>query len=141
MTANFFWPMLVLIGWTAGVGCLAVSRRVNEIRTKRILLQSIARPRDMAAVLEDTQATDNFNNLLQVPLLFYVWCLAATQVHVVNGYVQLAGWSYVGLRIAHTVIQVTHNRVMPRFRIWALSNFILILLWVAFAIKLMQQVA
>jgi hypothetical protein len=141
MAANVFWPMLVLIGWTAGVGCLAVSRRVNEIRTKRIPLQSIARPRDIGSVLEDTQATDNFNNLLQVPLLFYVWCLAAVQLHLVNDYVLLVGWSYVGLRIAHTVIQVTHNRVMPRFRIWALSNFILILLWAIFAIWLMQQVA
>lgn len=141
MSANVFWPMLVLIGWTAGVGCLAVSRRVNEVRAKRIPLQAIARPRDIAVLLEDTQATDNFNNLLQVPLLFYMWCLAAEQAHLVNGYVVLIGWIYVGLRIAHTVIQVTHNRVMQRFRVWAMSNLILILLWVFFAMKLMQKVA
>lgn len=141
MSTSVFWPMLVLIAWTAGVGCLAVSRRVNEVRTKRIPLQSIARPRDIAAMLEDTQATDNFNNLLQVPLLFYVWCLASAQAHAVNGYVLLVGWSYVGLRMAHTVIQVTHNRVMQRFRVWVLSNFVLMLLWVIFAITLMQEVS
>ncbi len=141
MSTNIYWPMLTLIGWTAGVGFLAVSRRVNEIRTKHIPLQSIARPRDIAVVLEDTQFTDNFNNLLQVPLLFYVWCLAAAQVHGVNGYILLMGWIYVGLRIAHTLIQVTHNRVIQRFRVWSLSNFILVLLWAFFAIRLMQQVA
>ncbi len=139
MSENMLWQIVVLVGWTAIVGCLAVSRRVNEIRTKRIPIQSIARSRDIAAALEDTQATDNFNNLLQVPLLFYVWCLACAQLQLVNGYVLLAGWIYVGLRIAHTVIQVTHNRVMQRFRVWVLSNFILLLLWAIFAMKLLQQ--
>lgn len=139
MNANIFWPMLALIGWTAGVGCLAVSRRVSEVRTKRIPLQSIARPRDVAVVLEDTQVADNFNNLLQVPVLFYVWCLASAQVGVINGYVLLGGWVYVVLRMAHTLIQVTHNRVMQRFTVWVLSNFVLILLWGLFAVRLTQR--
>jgi hypothetical protein len=124
-------PMLVLILWTFGVGYLAGLRRVREIRTRRIPLAAVARPRDMATALEDTQAMDNFNNLLQVPLLFYVWCLVMLQLQITAWPLDLGAWTYVGLRLWHSVIQITHNRVVQRFRVWACSHTVLTVLWVA----------
>lgn len=137
MSVSIYWPMVSLIVWTACIGCLAVSNRIKEIRARCIPLQSIAKPRDIAALLDDTQATDNFNNLLQVPLLFYAWCLAAVQLQMIGWTVLLLAWAYVGLRIFHTVIQVTHNRVRQRFFVWVFSNLMLMLLWGMFAVRLM----
>lgn len=137
MSESIYWPMVSLIVWTACIGYLAVFKRIKEIRTKRIPLQSIAKPRDIAVLLDDTQATDNFNNLLQVPLLFYAWCLAAAQLQMIGWYVFLPAWAYVGLRIFHTVIQVTHNRVRQRFFVWVFSNVMLVLLWGMLAVRLM----
>lgn len=131
MNTPVLWPMLVLIFWTFGIGFLAALRRVREISSRRIPLASIARPRDIANVLDDTQVMDNFNNLLQVPLLFYVWCLAMTQWQAAAGLWELGAWAYVGLRLGHSVIQITHNRVMQRFGVWVCSNAVLAALWVA----------
>lgn len=124
-------PMLALILWTFGVGFLAGMRRVREIRTHRIPLAAIARPRDIAIALEDTQAMDNFNNLLQVPLLFYVWCLVMLQLQITAWPLELGAWAYLGLRLWHSIIQITHNRVVQRFRVWACSHTVLTVLWVA----------
>lgn len=131
MSTLMFWPMLALILWTFGVGFLAGLRRVREIRSRRIPLASIARPRDIANALEDTQVMDNFNNLLQVPLLFYVWCLTMTQLKLTAWPLALGAWVYLGLRVSHSVIQITHNRVMQRFGVWVCSNAVLAVLWVA----------
>lgn len=134
-------PMLVLVFWTMGVGCLGGLRRVREIRNKRIPLASVARPRDVAAVLNDTLAMDNFNNLLQVPLLFHLWCLTMTLLQATAWPLTLGAWAYVGLRVWHTVIQVGRNRVRPRFLVWASSHAVLSLLWGGTAWVLLQAQA
>ena len=38
-------------------------------------------------------------------------------------------WTYVGLRIAHSAIHVTYNRVRDRLAAFAASNVALIMLW------------
>lgn len=138
MSITVFGPMLVLILWTFSIGFMAGLRRVREIRSRRIPLASVARPRDVARVLEDTKFMDNFNNLLQVPLLFYIWCLAMIQWQVSGLPWELGAWAYVALRMTHSVIQVTHNRVMQQFCVWISSNATLLLLWVIFGVHLLQ---
>lgn len=131
--------MLALIVWTAWVGTLAVSQRVKEIRAKRIPLRMMARSRDISSVLDDTQAMDNFNNLLQVPTLFYVWCLASIMLQLHEWLMLVGAWLYVGLRFWHTGIQITHNRVMQRFRVWMMSNIMLLAIWLGLATYLVGQ--
>jgi len=38
-------------------------------------------------------------------------------------------WSYVGLRIAHSAIHLTCNRVPHRLIAYAASNVVLVMLW------------
>lgn len=38
-------------------------------------------------------------------------------------------WLYVGLRIAHSAIHVTYNRVRHRLVAFALSNVVLVMFW------------
>lgn len=139
MNTALYWPMLAMIVWTMGVGLFAVSRRVREIRAKRIPLRMMARSRDISSVLDDTQAMDNFNNLLQVPTLFYVWCLASIMLQMHEWLMLVGAWLYVGLRFWHTGIQITHNRVLRRFRIWMASNIMLLALWLGSAMHLVGQ--
>ena len=79
MNNVLYLPMLGLVTLTVVVWAMAVYRRVREIRIRRIPLQSLAQARQVAVAFEDVQAMDNFNNLLQVPVLFYVLCLAVAQ--------------------------------------------------------------
>jgi hypothetical protein len=139
MNTALYWPMLAMIVWTMGVGLFAVSRRVREIRAKRIPLRMMARSRDISSVLDDTQAMDNFNNLLQVPTLFYVWCLASIMLQMHEWLMLVGAWLYVGLRFWHTGIQITHNRVLQRFRVWMASNIMLLAIWLGSAMHLVGQ--
>ena len=40
----------------------------------------------------------------------------------------LLAWIYVGLRVAHSLVQATANKVMVRFVLFALSSVVLIVL-------------
>jgi hypothetical protein len=74
----------------------------------------------------------NLMNLLEMPVLFYVVCTAfyvTGRAH--PGVVSLA-WAYVGLRVAHSLVHLTYNRVQHRFLLFAASNIVLMVLWVRF---------
>lgn len=73
---------------------------------------------------------DNYNHLHEQPTLFYAVALILALVdpgHEVNA---LLAWIYTGLRIAHSLVQATANKVVVRFVLFALSSVVLIaLIW------------
>lgn len=141
MTSPLYGPVAALVALTIVVWAIALARRVGEIRARRIHPQSLARAKDTAQALHDSQAMDNFNNLLQVPPLFYVLCLALAQTGESSLFYLAGAWAYVALRALHSAIQVTYNRVMHRFYVWVLGNLVLFALWGAFAASLVRTAA
>lgn len=139
MSNAFYGPMLGMVALTMGVWVESLRRRVREVRQRRIPLQSLAHARDAAVAFEDCRAMDNFNNLLQMPVLFYVACLVLAQTGA-EGLPGVAGaWSYVLLRGVHSVIQVGANRVRYRFYAWLASGLVLFGLWAGIALQLLIQ--
>jgi hypothetical protein len=71
----------------------------------------------------------NMMNLLELPMLFYVACLTYLVIGHVNESALVLAWSYVGLRVVHSAIHVTYNRVSHRLVVYGLSNVVLIMFW------------
>lgn len=71
----------------------------------------------------------NLMNLLELPLLFYVAGLLYLVIGRVDEYALALAWLYVGLRLVHSAIHVTYNRVRHRLIAFALSNVALVMLW------------
>ena len=72
----------------------------------------------------------NYMNLLEAPVLFYVVCVL---LYLTAGTTALAvrlAWAYVALRTVHSAIHLTYNNVMHRLVAFALSNAVLVWLWV-----------
>ena len=76
----------------------------------------------------------NYMNLLELPVLFYAACLALYVTGTVATLPLALAWTYVGLRAAHSLVHLTTNTVMVRLTFFALSNAVLIALWIVFAI-------
>jgi len=76
-----------------------------------------------------------FNNLLQVPMLFYAACaLMIASGEVDTAQVTLA-WLFVGLRVGHAIVYIAFNRLAYRFSLFAASSIVLGVLWARFAIQ------
>jgi len=71
----------------------------------------------------------NMMNLLELPMLFYVACLTYLVIGHVNEFALALAWIYVGLRVVHSAIHVTYNRVRHRLIAFALSNVVLVMYW------------
>lgn len=78
----------------------------------------------------------HLSNLLEVPLLFYVGCLLAFVTHQSGVLVVALAWTYVALRVIHTLVHLGSNVVLWRFRVFALSIFVLVGLWLTLFIGL-----
>ncbi|MFL0356905.1 MAPEG family protein [Erythrobacter sp. GH1-10] len=71
---------------------------------------------------------DNYNHLHEQPTVFYAVAIVLAIVGAGDGMNAFLAWIYVGLRVAHSLVQATANRVLVRFVLFALSSVVLIAL-------------
>jgi hypothetical protein len=108
---------------------------VGEMRAKRIHPQAAATSVKLAARLENIQAADNFRNLFETPVLFYALVATALATSHVPGWLAQGAWIYVALRVAHSVIHCTYNKVYHRLAAFASSFALVVGLWSAFVLS------
>jgi hypothetical protein len=129
-------PCTAMVLVTALVWVKLYVDRIGEMRARRIGAQSISTPREAASRLEKTNAADNFRNLFEVPVLFYVWCIGIALTGGSTPGLVTTAWAYVVLRALHSLIQSTYNRVMHRFLVYIASTLLLFALWLAFFMRI-----
>lgn len=70
----------------------------------------------------------NYNHLHEAPTVFYAVALVIAITGTGDGFNATIAWTYVILRIAHSLTQALWNRVMVRFSLFALSSIALMML-------------
>lgn len=68
----------------------------------------------------------NYNHLHEAPTVFYAVALVLAVIGAGDGLTAQIAWAYVLLRVAHSIVQATVNKVMVRFVLFALSSFCLV---------------
>ena len=74
--------------------------------------------------------SDNYTHLTEHPTLFYATALALALLAPDDRIALGLAWAYVGLRVAHSLVQTLYNRIMHRFAAFALSSMVAIALTV-----------
>lgn len=129
---GIFAPMLAMVCITLLVWIRLYQTRLTEMRARRIAPQALA-SRGQASAMQDTRAADNFSNLFELPVLFYVALLVAHVTGNTGSLVLLLAWLFVVLRAVHSLIHCSYNRVMHRFSVYMLSSLVLWVLWAVLA--------
>ena len=80
----------------------------------------------------------NFMNLLEMPVLFYVACLALYVTGKADEISVALAWAYVALRVAHSAVHLTYNNVFHRLAAYAASVAVLMVIWVRFAFEILK---
>lgn len=129
----WFWPTAALIAWTAVVWIALYVQRFGEMRERRIDPQRLFNRKARVENLQRTSAADNFNNLLELPILFHLAMLAALILAGPDELLLRLAWVYVALRVLHSLVHITYNRVVHRFAAYAASTLVLFAIWVRLA--------
>lgn len=127
---------LALVMLTLAVGAVMLVTRVREMRRRRIHPQAAATSVTMGATLESVQAADNFRNLFEVPVLFHCLVCVALAVNRTPDWLVAGCWSFVVLRVLHSVVHCTYNRVYHRLAVFLAGFGLLVGMWVRFALAL-----
>jgi hypothetical protein len=132
-----FGPVSVLAVWTGTVLLLTGLRRVSAVR-KRRLRQGAFRYGESPEVPDDLKVWNrNLMNLLEMPILFYVVCIGFYVTRQVTAGIVVLGWVYVALRLLHSVVHLTSNRVSVRFGVFAAGNGVLLATWILFMLRVL----
>jgi hypothetical protein len=122
--------VFVLAALTATMMLWMYATRLPAMRRAGLDPQAAAHTADLRGKLPDSaeRVADNYNHLTEAPTVFYAVALgivvlgAADPVHVA------CTWTFVGLRIAHSLVQATINLVALRFMLFTLSWVALIII-------------
>ena len=134
-----FLPCVALVALTIIVWISLYVERIGEMRARRIRPQALSTSREAAQALQNLNAADNFRNLFEVPVLFYVLCISLAVTQSVTPLTLWGAWVYIALRAAHSFIHLTYNRVMHRFVAYALSTILVFAMWTGFGIRLFSM--
>lgn len=136
--AAVFLPALAMVALTVAVTVRMFLERVRQIRAERIPFREIPSGSQMAARFADTRAADNYRNLFEAPVLFYLALVVAALTANASALLLGLAWAYVALRVLHSWIHCTYNRVKHRFFAFAASNVVLWTLWIVLAVQLLR---
>jgi hypothetical protein len=128
-TNAIFLPGLAMALLTFAVWWRMYFTRIGQMKRERIHPQSVALSSQAATRLTDSRAADNFRNLFELPVLFYLAVVVAAQAGLATTPILLLAWLFVLLRFAHSWIQCTYNKVMHRFYVYVAGGMVLWAMW------------
>jgi len=133
-----WWPAVAMVALTIIVWMRMYRVRIAEMKRERVHPQSVALSAQIAERLKDTRASDNFRNLFELPVLFYLALCVAVQTAQVGALTLALAWAFVVLRIAHSAIQCSYNKVFHRFYVYFCGGVVLWVLWAVLAFGLIR---
>lgn len=104
--------------------------RVKAVRTRKISPRYFKLNRGADIPDKVLAISQNYTNLFELPILFYVVCVFAIMLEQSMDYFVIHAWAFVLLRYIHTLIHTTYNHILHRLYAFALSGFILLSMWV-----------
>jgi len=132
MHSEILKPMAVLAAWTMIMWLWMYATRIPAMGAAKVNADELVR--QGGQTLDDLLPANvqwkahNYNHLHEAPTVFYAVALALAFMGAGDGFNAQLAWVYVGLRIVHSIVQVTVNKVMVRFLVFALSSLVLMML-------------
>lgn len=127
-------PLLLQAGLIFVVWLVMYATRLTEMKRKGIDPQDLANAEAKNTLLKNVAgAADNFKNQFELPLLFFIAILTSLILVIQSPLLNALALAFVLLRMVHSFVHITYNKVMHRFMAYALSSFALIGMWLIIA--------
>lgn len=132
MGQDILGPVAALALWSMVMWLWMYVTRIPAIQRAKIdtanWVGGTGKDLDAALPAEVQWKAHNYNHLMEQPTVFYAVALALAIGGQGDGLNAQIAWAYVALRIIHSLVQATINRIMLRFAIFALASVALIAL-------------
>ncbi len=125
-------PVVALAVWTMAMWVWMYATRIPALTAAKIdpddLVRDPAKSLDAVLPVQVQWKAHNYNHLHEAPTVFYAVALVLALTGNGGGHGTQVAWAYVALRVIHSLVQATVNKVQLRFMIFALSSLCLMAL-------------
>lgn len=123
------YPMAMMVLLTLMVGVVAAITRYISVRSRAVRLGyfKLMQGQDVPARITITSRC--FNNMFEVPVLFYVVCALYVSLGVGSLYGSILAWLFVALRCVQALVHLTFNGLLARMLSFWASFICVVLLW------------
>lgn len=130
MGMDILQPAVALMIWTMIIWAWMYVTRIPAMQKQHIQPDDaqIAGLLDQKLPQKVQWKAHNYNHLHEAPTVFYATAIILAILGAGDGMNAFLAWIYVGLRVAHSLVHVTANKVMVRFVLFLLSSVVLIAL-------------
>jgi len=125
-------PVVALAAWTMVMGIWMYATRIPAMNARKIDPDTLANDPEVTLdrVLppQVQWKAHNYNHLHEAPTVFYAIAIVLAIVGQGDGLNAILAWVYVGLRVIHSLVHATVNKIVARFAIFIASGLVLIAL-------------
>lgn len=130
MSKNLIFPMAFYAFYMFALALYMFRSRVKALKSGEVSFKyfrtySSESPTDRLLVIGR-----HYDNQFQVPILFFITCLAHFCVNQANIFTVILAWAFVGSRLIHSYIHLGQNRIQKRAAAFALGWLILLAMWI-----------
>ena len=127
---EFLTPVLALVAWTLVMWVWMYATRLPAMKEAGIDPQDAAYPGTWSHRLRPgvRSVADNYKHLHEQPTIFYALMFFAAITGGGDATALKLAWAYVALRVVHSLVQSTFNRVVVRFSVFALATLVLVVM-------------
>ena len=118
---------------------LVILTMVIMVLTARVRIESVQSgtvPQSYYSLMEGhdipdfvAKTTRNFNNLFEVPTLFYAGGAVYLALDQAGQLPIISAWIFVAARVMHSIIHLSYNDVLHRLVIFAIGNLSVLVMW------------
>ena len=129
MHSEILRPMVALVAWTLVMQVWMIATRLPAMKAAGLdlgkLVGTKAADADRGLPPQVQWKAHNYNHLMEQPTLFYAICTVIALTGTGDGVNAAIAWVYVALRVIHSLVQATSNKVGMRFMLFITSSIAL----------------
>jgi hypothetical protein len=129
-------PLFVQVALTFALMIWMARSRIGALKSGKTTLgdTALGQPNWPARV---QQISNCYQNQFQLPMLFYVLTVLAMMTRHADFLFVVMAWLFVLSRFVHAFIHTGSNYVRHRFNAFAAGVFILLAMWIIFAVRIL----
>lgn len=134
-------PVIALVAWSLVMWLWMYATRLPAIYAANLKPDRNAPSGEQMSLLPPKVRwkADNYNHLMEQPTIFYAIAIALALLGTGTQTSIALAWSYVVLRVIHSLVQALVNKIEVRFVVFVLSNIPLFALTYIAALEFMTR--
>jgi hypothetical protein len=134
-----FYPMFAMVLLTLVVAGILLFSRINAARSGSVDPRVFKLNQSKEIPDRLIQITNNYSNLFEIPILFYIACLLCMVWQFQNQLILGLAWLFVASRVVHTWIHLTRNKIIPRLFAFLTGVICVLLIWILLFMQLVSR--